>query len=224
MRSGADRSARRDHRSLAVDLANTVACPGCRGGDALDSVKDARRWLRAHLPGVKPRVTPADLPPLRVFRSELRRVLAAASARTRPPLAAVSAVNRAAGQNFPQPRLRWTSRDWVSEEVYGQQPIRERVTSLAARDLIDLLGRNEQLPVRQCEGPGCLHFLLARTGRQRWCSPTGCGNRVRVQRHYQKVRFRATSPKTRVVRETVVAAPRRGQRTLSARARGAPQP
>jgi predicted RNA-binding Zn ribbon-like protein len=184
-RSGGVAPPRRARRSLAIDLANTVACRGCRGGDALASVGDATRWLRTNLPGRKSGLTPADLAPLRRFRAELREVISAAVDRTRPPPSCLVAVNRAAGR--APARLLWNPRGWSVTEDLEMSSTREQVMVLSARDAVGLLGRTSPLPVRRCEGPECIHFLLARTGRQKWCSPTGCGNRVRVQRHYQKI-------------------------------------
>jgi predicted RNA-binding Zn ribbon-like protein len=174
---------------LAVDFANTVACPGCRGADAFGSAQEARRWIRRKLPGTGAPVGPSDVRALRRFRDEVRRVLQATVDSTQPPLSAVETINRAATRSPSRWALRWTPGHWSVEERGTELAGAQRVISLTARSLIDLLGK-APAPVRRCEGPGCIHFLVAHRSQQRWCSPTGCGNRARVQRHYRKVRSR----------------------------------
>ena len=175
---------------LAVDFANTVACPGCRGGDALVSAEQASRWIRRKLPGEGIRVDAHDVEMLRRFRIELRRLLQVAVDRKQPPTAAVEAINRAAARSPSHWTLRWTRGRWVAQELGTERSATRRVIALTARSAIDLLGKNSPTPVRRCEGPGCIHFLVAQRSQQRWCSPTGCGNRARVQRHYRKIRAR----------------------------------
>lgn len=189
-RSKAAETTRSVPPSLAVDLANTVACPGCRGGDALRSTEEARRWIRRKLPGGRTRVDPDDLRALREFRDELRQLLQAEADHARPPPSALAAINRAVAHSPPGARLRWVRGTWVATEWRDGRSARERLTGRAARSVIDLLGRAHPPLVRRCQGPGCIHFLVARRSQQRWCSPTGCGNRARVQRHYRKHRSR----------------------------------
>lgn len=45
--------------------------------------------------------------------------------------------------------------------------------------------------VRQCEHPSCVLYFYDPTGRRRWCTMAGCGNRAKAQRHYAKARQRA---------------------------------
>jgi predicted RNA-binding Zn ribbon-like protein len=175
-------------RSFAVDLANTVECPGCRGEDALESVVEARRWLRSKVTESDSRVVAADLPALRRFRTELRALLQAAADRAVPSRAALASINRAAGDRISHPELRWDLNQWEVEERGDGRSTCLRLTTLAARSAIDLLGRTHPLALRRCQGPECIHFLVARRSQQRWCSPSGCGNRARVQRHYRKLR------------------------------------
>ena len=175
-------------RTLAVDFANTVACPGCRGGDPLDSTRETGRWIRSKIPGDAPRVRSKDLPALRAFRNELRRLLGAAADHARPASTAMEAINGTSARSYAYPQLRWVRGTWVSEERQDERSASQRLTVLAARSAVDLLGRSHPTAVRRCLGPGCIHFLVARRSQQRWCSPTGCGNRARVQRHYRKLR------------------------------------
>jgi predicted RNA-binding Zn ribbon-like protein len=180
-------------RELAVDFANTVACPGCRGGDALASTREADRWVRRKLPDLDLRIGPRDLPRLRRFRDDVRGVLAASADQTRPASAALSAVNRAVGRSPPYAELRWRPGKWLAEEREAPGPTSARLAAIVAHAAIDLLSGTPSPRVIRCEGPACVHFLVARRAEQRWCSPTGCGNRARVQRHYRKLRSGANA-------------------------------
>lgn len=175
-------------RELAVDFANSVECPGCRGGDAFVSPEEARRWIRRNLPTGRDRITAAELPTVRRFRNELRQLLQSAADRTRPPSKVLAIINRAAARAPPHPVLRWRGGGWVSEAPDDGRSPSQRLIAFSARSVIDLLGTTDPTPLRKCQGPGCVHFLVAERSQQRWCSPTGCGNRARVQRHYRKVR------------------------------------
>jgi predicted RNA-binding Zn ribbon-like protein len=42
--------------------------------------------------------------------------------------------------------------------------------------------------IRQCEHPSCVLYFYDTTGRRRWCSMAGCGNRAKAQRHYARQR------------------------------------
>jgi predicted RNA-binding Zn ribbon-like protein len=183
-------SAPNPSHQLVVDFANTVACPGCRGGDALASTEDARRWMQRKLLAGRVRVSPREIRALRRFREEVRALLEAAVDRGRPPESALASINRAASRSPTLVALRWTRGQWVTNERPSEDEASRRLTPLVARSAIELLGGPQPTRIRRCEGPGCIHFLVARRSEQRWCSPTGCGNRARVQRHYRKLRAR----------------------------------
>jgi len=172
---------------LAVDFANTVACPGCRGADALLSANEAERWIQRKIPREGLRIGPGEMTELRTFRVKLRELLEALTDGTPPSTTALSAVNRAAARTTPYAVLRWTGRRWTTEEMGGAGTVSHRFMSAVARSAVELIGGSRSPGVRRCAGPGCVHFLLVRRSGQRWCSPTGCGNRARVQRHYRKV-------------------------------------
>ena len=181
-------SADEDDRWFAIDLANTVACPSCQGPDPLASYVGARKWIERKRPELRHRLRPDELALLRRFRSDVRQLLSVAVEGTTPSRAAMDAINRAVRAPRPHPELRWSRRGWRAEYRGGTTAVYRQITSLAARSLIDLLSEAPRSCVRRCEGPGCVHFLVDPTKQQRWCSPSGCGNRVRVQRHYRKLR------------------------------------
>lgn len=178
-----------------VDFANTLACPGCRAGDALDSTIAARRWLRAHpeLPALAP--GPPNLKELRRLRKYVRELLSANSRSSAPGSAALAMVNAAAAAGFSNETLEWRGgRWWVRARPRRGSGTSHLIGSIA-RSTVALLGGPARRKLRACHGPGCVHFLFARTRQQIWCSPTGCGNRVRVARHWRKAKSR--DPRTK---------------------------
>lgn len=173
--------------SLPVDFANTVACPGCRGGDALATPGTARAWVRSKFGGAVWLGDAADLERLRRLRNEVGGLLRAAAGSARPDPATLASFNRALQRPVVPAPLRWSEDGWNQESV----PARVRtgdLVELVARSTARVLVGPDRQRVRSCQGPGCVHFLFARSSRQLWCSPSGCGNRVRVQRHYRRAR------------------------------------
>ncbi|WP_308466397.1 CGNR zinc finger domain-containing protein [Rathayibacter soli] len=57
----------------------------------------------------------------------------------------------------------------------------------AAQDYLRLRGAGPD-NIRQCEHPSCVLYFHDTTGRRRWCSMAGCGNRAKAQRHYSRLR------------------------------------
>ena len=174
--------------SLAVDFANTLGCPACRAGDAFASPLSCRRWLgrQGVRPGSSLGVDARALARLRRFRRQVRELLGAGPS-SPPPPASVRAIRRWAFEGSARPTLSWERGRW---RVRPEGPVLPEAALFAriASDLVAVLTRPAARRVRRCQGPGCAHFLLARTRTQIWCSPTGCGNRARVARHYRKAR------------------------------------
>lgn len=176
---------------LVVDFANTVACPGCRAGDAFESDASARRWMRGH-PDL-PALTNGSLnsAALHRFRGSVRDLLYASIRRTRPGPRSLAAVNAAAATGLSWSTLEWRRGRWQLSVRIRPSNGTGPLTGALARSVVALLGGTEGKKLRACQGPGCVHLLFLRTRQQLWCSPTGCGNRVRVARHWRKVKARS---------------------------------
>lgn len=65
----------------------------------------------------------------------------------------------------------------------------------AIDDFLRLVGERPDR-IRACANPACiLHFYdISKSGRRRWCSMSGCGNRAKAQRHYQRTTKGSASP------------------------------
>lgn len=178
---------------LSVDFANSVACPSCRVADALSSADEFNRWVRAR--PIRPvRIAgSSEMRTLRRFRRDIRALLGACVSRTLPSAASLERVNSARRRASGHSELMWHDGRWMIMDRKTSDSAAEAVTGAVAQSVADLLASSDRLKLRACRGPGCNHFLLARNRHQIWCSPTGCGNRVRVARHYRKVHRESSS-------------------------------
>ena len=186
--SGHARPSREDFS--AVDFANTVACSACRAEDGLSDLASYRVWAarrRAVAPGT---VTSSQLAELRSLRGAVRDVFGTEVRGTEPSSLAIEALNRASRRSVGTPILRRDRGHWSVRVTGETSESVARFSGAIARSAFATLTGTPGHHLRACLGPGCAHFLLARTRTQRWCSPSGCGNRVRVARHYWKKRSR----------------------------------
>ena len=172
--------------ALSVDFVNTVACPGCHVGDGLESLRSLRAWRKSHpeLPSIP--MLEASLARLRAFRRDLRAIFVSFVSKGRLQRDCAVRINRFLLEASSRLEVHWRGgRVWLREITDGTAPESRWILSLArSAGEVTALPRRHRL--RLCQGPGCVHFLIARTAHQLWCSPSGCGNRVRVARHYRK--------------------------------------
>lgn len=173
---------------LALDLVNTLAAGPEGEVDLLSSTARFGPWLDAQTGRTTPVPDPAavDLAALRALRVHV----AATLDRVReglPPLAAAREALVAAQRAAPAYRdLEWDSRSlWAVRRRSGS--VTEALLADLADAAVDLLTDPVAVAkVRRCEGPGCRLLFLPASPRRRWCSPSLCGNRVRVARYYQR--------------------------------------
>lgn len=173
--------------TIALDLVNTVACERCRNGDGLSDSAATSRWIAAHPEFVPALRRTLPIKELRDLRESLRSVFATNSSGDPPNPRALDCINHWS-QAAPQFRaMSWKRGSMKVDDITEADP---RVSLLAAiaRSGMELAEDRSRDRVRPCQAPGCLHYLISRNSVQLWCSPTGCGNRVRVSRHYTKKR------------------------------------
>jgi predicted RNA-binding Zn ribbon-like protein len=149
-----------DSQAVLLDLLNTT--PGIDGQmvDQLDG-----RWLRAH--GAS-----WDVDAVRGLRDDLQRVvrMEADASVLRQYLADVRQV-----PDIGADGVAWSlEADWPARIVLAWGEL-ER----------DMPGR-----LRPCANDKCRLFLIdhSRAGTARWCSMSGCGNRMKARRHYSRTR------------------------------------
>jgi predicted RNA-binding Zn ribbon-like protein len=147
-----------DWQAVLLELLNTTPVIDGQAVDLLD-----RAWLRVH--GATGRVDD-----VRRLRDELQHVVwgEADASVLRGYLKKVRQVPK-----IHDGRLTWElDADWAARVV------------LAWGELQDAMpGR-----LRACANEECRLFLIdrSRAGTARWCSMTGCGNRMKARRHYRR--------------------------------------
>ncbi|MFI6818968.1 CGNR zinc finger domain-containing protein [Nonomuraea sp. NPDC050328] len=168
---------------LALDLVNTRAATSDGEADALDDAAGFTVWLalQAHRLSPLPAMTRDDLPAVRALREHVRQALdAVRQGGTAPD--AVAAINQAVRA---APPYRILAGDGTAETRRDGDALTCLLAQLAEA-AVDLLSSPDVERVRACEGPHCRMLFLPAHPRRRWCSPTLCGNRVRVARHHQR--------------------------------------
>lgn len=153
-------SSAEDWHSVLLDLLNTTPVIDGQMVDHLDG-----RWLRAH-------AAPKDVDAARALRDDLQRVvrMQADASALRRYLADVRQV-----PDIGPDGVAWSlEADWPARLVLAWGEL-ER----------DMPGR-----LRPCANDECRLFLLdhSRAGTARWCSMSGCGNRMKARRHYSRTR------------------------------------
>jgi len=160
---------------LGVDLLNTAWLQGGRRHDLLSTVGGLREWLRER-----------ELPTRRADE-RMRQALVYTREVLRDLLEQVCGADERLNAVLARGLI-------VRELDCGQ--VRERVlcsddTWLPAwHAAADHLRLRAACPtaIRRCAHPACVLYFYDPSGRRRWCSMTGCGNRAKAQRHYKRTK------------------------------------
>jgi predicted RNA-binding Zn ribbon-like protein len=175
---------------LALDLANTVVAGG---RDLLRTEGELAAWLDAEEGRLPARAAPTAelLEALRSLRADLAQLFGAALAGERLPKAAADRVNEASALAPSYLRLDVGGDEPAARPVSAPSSPARVVQAAIAASAIELLGGADRERVRRCECEACVLVFVATNPRRRWCSPSACGNRVRVARHYARQRANA---------------------------------
>ncbi|MEV6924604.1 ABATE domain-containing protein [Dactylosporangium sp. NPDC051485] len=176
---------------LALDLVNTVANgPDGDVVDLLASPATAAAWLDAqHALGrlTDARAGDLDLVALRQLRAHITGCVEQVRQGSAPPPESLAALNDALRAAPACPRIGWNGTTVTITIARSGDPRRDLCAELA-HAAAQLLGDPAITRVRACEGARCRLLFLPAHPKRRWCSPSTCGNRARVARHYQKHR------------------------------------
>ncbi len=156
-----------DWQAALLDLLNTTPVIDGQIVDRLADAAAARTWLRAH--GA---ARGEDVDGVRTVRDDLQRVvrMEADASVLRRYLTDVRQV-----PDIGPDGVAWSlEADWPAHLVLAWGEL-ER----------DMPGR-----LRPCANDECRLFLIdhSRAGTARWCSMSGCGNRMKARRHYSRTR------------------------------------
>jgi predicted RNA-binding Zn ribbon-like protein len=155
-----------DWQGILLDLLNTTPVIDGQMIDQLAQAPAARTWLRAHGAGSE------DVDVVRTARDDLQRVvrMEVDASVLRRYLSDVRQV-----PDIGADGLAWSlEADWSARLVLAWGEL-ER----------DMPGR-----LRPCANDECRLFLIDRSRAEtgRWCSMSGCGNRMKARRHYSRTR------------------------------------
>ncbi|WP_441250749.1 CGNR zinc finger domain-containing protein [Kitasatospora sp. McL0602] len=169
---------------LALDLVNTRSV----ALDLLSSADDFRGWLDDQA-GRITAVADAgaiDLDALRALRAHVAEAVDSGRDGRQPPAAALAALVDAQRAAPAHRELTWDGAALAAVRRRSGAPTAVLLAELAEA-AVDLLTDPATLArVRGCAAPDCCLVFLPANPRRRWCSPTLCGNRVRVARYYQR--------------------------------------
>ncbi len=123
------------------------------------------------------------------LREALFEIFSALAEHRAIPGDALALLNAALEESAAHGRIVHTSRrfawQWIGTENYL-----DSVLWPVARAAAELLTSEEIANLRICASDKCAWLFLDQTKnhRRRWCDMKTCGNRVKAQRHYQRVR------------------------------------
>ncbi|WP_286274529.1 CGNR zinc finger domain-containing protein [Mycobacterium antarcticum] len=165
---------RMDWSEVLLDLLNTTPVVDGVDTDVLADAASARRWLD---------LRDGDghgVDRVREVRDDLQRVV-----RGR---AHADVLNRYLAAVRQVPRIHGDGLDW---DLGASADWAARVVLAWGRLQNERPGR-----LRPCANDECHLFLLdrSRAGTGRWCSMSGCGNRMKARRHYGRTVGRADGP------------------------------
>ena|SRR5437870_3315619 len=123
------------------------------------------------------------------LREALFEIFSALAEHRAVPGEALALLNAALEESAAHGRIVHTSRrfawQWIGTENYL-----DSVLWPVARAAAELLTSEEIANLRICASDKCAWLFLDKTKnhRRRWCDMKTCGNRVKAQRHYQRVK------------------------------------
>jgi predicted RNA-binding Zn ribbon-like protein len=178
---------------MPIEFVNTIYAVKGTLKDGLGHPDDLERWLRRHgdwfvppLPATAGIVVDAGrFERFRSLRDVCRRLMSALVEHNAPDPWDVAELNRASSLGHSWPSLRWSPGNPPSIEMVYAADVVLRAQTEIAQEMIDLLAGARGQLVRACRAPGCVLFFYRHHPRREWCS-SGCGNRARVARHYQR--------------------------------------
>lgn len=177
---------------LTLDFVNTLVAGPDGPLELLGSDVDLWRWARAS--ELAQRIRPAQRSAVRLepevprLRAALRALFTARIDGESPPRGALERLNAVLALARPPARLVFGAGRYqrAREPIATNEDLLWQLAEAAAQLLED--GPAERLG--RCAGEGCVLLFLdvSKTGRRRWCSMAGCGNRAKVRAHYHRTR------------------------------------
>ena len=123
------------------------------------------------------------------LRRALREMAAKLAVRAEIPRESLEAINKTM-EKRPGCRLLARSSGTFEEMTRLDLDEPEQLLVPVAQSASDLLCHGDLALVKRCANPACGAFFYdtSKNHTRRWCSTTGCGNRMRVAAHYRRSR------------------------------------
>lgn len=159
-----------DWVEVLLDLLNTTPVVDGVGTDVLDDDDAARAWLKDHGCDAE------GIDVARQVRDDLQRVVRGESD--------AEVLDRYVAKVRQVPSIHSTGLNWALDG-----PVAWQARMVLAWGEVENLGPGR---LRACANDDCHLFLLDRSrgGTARWCSMSGCGNRMKARRHYRRAAAR----------------------------------
>lgn len=98
---------------------------------------------------------------------------------------AIAIINGASAAGRVWPELELVNARAIRRDSWTGDSTAQALTSLLARQTIELVASAEWKLLRACTAPSCARYFFKVHFRREWCSAL-CGNRARVARHAQR--------------------------------------
>jgi len=173
---------------LALDLVNTR--PHTLDGpvDLLATRAGLQTWLDAQaerLTSPPTRVSEVEVGRVAALRDHIATAVDHARRSERPPPSSLKALTDAQTAAPMWQLLAWDGRAVTATSQRSGDAV-DRLLADLSYAATDLLTDPQVTSIRRCAGPDCTLLFLPDNPRRQWCSPTLCGNRVRVARYYER--------------------------------------
>ena len=160
---------------LSLDLVNTLWLRDDGEHDALATEEGLAEWLDERKLHVTPATEPVRLALLHT-RAVLRAILEdqPGAERLLNAVLARGLISRSLRDGRAERRVAFADPAWALAWEAAEDYLRLREAS----------GHG----IRRCGRESCVLYFFDPSGRRRWCSMAGCGNRAKAQRHYARQR------------------------------------
>lgn len=176
---------------LALDLVNTRAETPRGPLDLVATTEGLRSWLELQEERIPEALatpqglTEGHVAAVHAVRDHITTAIGYARHGQAPPAGVLHGINRAQRAAPATQVLSWNGATVVAS-THRSGELGTRLAAHLAAAAADLLTSPEVTHIRACQARDCIMLFLPAHPRRRWCSPTRCGNRIRVARHQQR--------------------------------------
>ncbi len=176
---------------LALDLINTRPLTGEGHVDLIGDANGLAMWVEqqaGRLPEASlcraGMLSDEELAPVHAVRDHVASAVHNLMDGGEVPPADIAGLNAAMAAAPVTRQLDWGEAPSLKTHRTGTPVV--RLAGFLAEDAALLLTGPDARLIRKCEADDCVMLFVGNNARRRWCSAARCGNRIRVQRYYQR--------------------------------------